>query len=72
MLLLRFLVGPQAIIIYISYSNIISQFSHYQKSILEFATCISLIFFYVNGFANRLLFLMTNAKAKNFLQDFIR
>ena len=72
MLLVCFLVGPQAIIIYISYSNITSQFSHYQKSIFEFATCISLVFICVNGFANALLFLMTNLKAKNFLRDFIR
>ena len=72
MLLVCFLVGPQAIIIYISYSNITSQFSHYQKSIFEFATCISLVFICVNGFANALSFLMTDLKAKNFLRDFIR
>ena len=72
MLLLCFFVAPQSIIIYISSSNITDQFSHNQKSILEFFSCIGMIFIYVNGFANAVLFLMTNVKAKRFLQDFVR
>ena len=72
MLLLCFFVGPQAIIIHISHSNITSQFSHDQKGIFEFVTCISLILIYANSFANALLFLMTNVKAKRFFRDFIR
>ena len=72
MLLLCFFVAPQSVTIYISNSNITDQLSHNQKSILEFFTCIGLIFIYVNGFANAVLFLMTNVKAKRFLQDFVR
>ena len=72
MLLLCFFVAPQSITIYISNSNITDQFSYHQKSILEFVTCIGMIFIYVNGFANAVLFLMTNVKAKRFLQGFVR
>lgn len=72
MLLLCFFVTPQSITIYISNSNITDQFSYHQKSILEFVTCIGMIFIYVNGFANAVLFLMTNVKAKRFLQGFVR
>ena len=42
------------------------------KSILQFTFCFSVIFFNGNSFANAVLFLTTNVKAKRFLQTFLK
>ena len=45
-----------------------SKLNNHGKSILEFSTSISVIFGFLNSFANAVLFLMTNTKAKRILR----
>ena len=50
-------------------SNIQSKLNDHGKSILEFSTSICVIFYFSNSFANALLFLMTNMKAKSIIKQ---
>ena len=43
-----------------------------QKTLLDFISCISLLFVYAKSSANVILFLMTNVKAKNFFSKLVQ
>ena len=40
-----------------------------QKTLLDFISCIFLLFVYANSFTNAILFLMTNVKANKFFRS---
>lgn len=71
-LLFCFFVTPCIITVNILRSDIQDEFSNDDKSILQFIFCLSMIFFYGYSFANVVLFLMTNVKAKRHLRSFIK
>ena len=71
-LLFCFFVTPCIITVNILRSDIQDEFSNDDKSILQFTFCLSMIFFYGYSFANVVLFLMTNVKAKRHLRSFIK
>ena len=71
-LLFCFFVTPCIITVNILRSDIQDKFSNNDKSILQFMFCLSMIFFYGYSFANVVLFLMTNVKAKRHLRSFIK
>ena len=71
-LLFCFFVTPCIIAVNILRSDIQDEFSNDDKSILQFIFCLSMIFFYGYSFANVVLFLMTNVKAKRHLRSFIK
>ena len=60
------------LIIYVLREFIEKELNSYQKSLVEFFSVISSIFIYTNSFANAVLFLLTNVKAKRFLRNFVR
>lgn len=72
MLLFCFFVTPFVIILnlirYIDQDKLNDNY----KSILQFTFCFSIIFFNGNSFANPVIFLTTNVKAKRFLQTFLK
>ena len=55
---------------YIVRENIRKRLDIYEKPILEFISFMSIILIYANSFANAVLVLMTNEKAKRFLRNF--
>ena len=67
MLLLCFFFVPYPVMFSLR-SNIQSKLNDHRKSILEFSTSICVIFCFSNSFANALLFLMTNVKAKRIIK----
>ena len=67
MLLLCFFFVPYQVM-YILRTNIQSKLNDHGKSMLEFSTSISVLFCFSNSFANAVLFLMTNKKAKRILR----
>ena len=69
MLLLWFFYTPHVMIIKPMRSWIQNQLNDNGKSILEFTTCMSIIFTYANSSANAVLFLTTNVKAKRYLKE---
>lgn len=73
MLLLSFSFAPHTLILNIlRNSKIKDQLNLNEKSTLEFIACISLIFVFVNSFANAVLFLRTNVKARRIFRNFLR
>ena len=72
MLLFCFFVTPFVIILnlirYIDQDKLNDNY----KLILQFTFCFSIIFFNGNSFANTIIFLTTNVKAKRFLQTFLK
>ena len=69
MLLLCFFVTPH-LIVFALRETIRYRLNIYEKNILEFFSFMSLILTYGNSFANAILFLMTNVKAKRVLRYF--
>ena len=69
MLLLCFFMTPHLIVFAVR-RPIRYQLNIYEKGILEFFSFMSIILTYANSFANAVLFLMTNVKAKRFLRNF--
>ena len=73
MLLLCFFFAPHTLILNIlRNSKMKDQLNLNEKSTLEFIACISLIFVFVNSFANAVLFLTTNMKARRIFRNFLR
>ena len=58
------------LIAYTVRENIRKRLDNYEKCILELISITSIILIYANSFANAVLFLMTNVKAKRFLRNF--
>ena len=71
MLLLCFFMTPHLIVFDIR-EPIRYELNIYKKRILEFFSFTSIILTYPNPFANAVLFLMTNMKAKRVLRNFRR
>ena len=71
MLILCFFVVPYAII-FSCLRTIKSQLNGKTKSSLDFILSFSTLFIYANSFANGILFLITNVKAKRFFQELIK
>ena len=69
MLLLCFFMTPHLIVFAVR-RPIRYQLNIYEKGILEFFSFMSIILTYANSFANAVLFLMTDVKAKRFLRNF--
>ena len=71
MLLLCFFITPHQII-YVVRGIIQDQLNDSGKAVVEFIAVISATLFYANSSANAILFLMTNVRAKRFLQNSAR
>ena len=69
MLLLCMFLTPYIVVTNLVRAIIPSQLSYNKRAVLEFVYCLTLIFIYANSLANALLFLLTNVKAKRFLQE---
>ena len=63
-------VAPYTLIVNFLRGEIQDQLNSNGKSILEFITCISIVLIFANSFANSILFLMTNVKARKVLRNF--
>ena len=72
MLMLCFFLLPYTALFNVLRSTIKDQLNDNESSVLEFATSLSVLFVYANSFANGVLFLMTNVKAKRFFRELIR
>ena len=72
MALLCFFVVPYAIIFSVLRETIRDGLNGNGKSLLDFISCISLLFVYANSSANAVLFLITNVKANKFFQKLFR
>ena len=72
MLLFCFFVTPFIIILNLLRYIDQDKLNDNHKSILQSTFCFSIIFFNGNSFANAVLFLTTNVKAKRFLQTFLK
>ena len=70
MLLLCFLMNPHLIVFAVR-ETIRYRLNIYEKGILEFFSFMSIILTYANSFANAVLFLLTNVKARRILQNFL-
>ena len=60
------------LIMFVSREFIRDRLNEYEKSFVDFFTVASAIVVYINSFANAVLFLMTNLKARRFLRNFRR
>ena len=60
------------LIMFVSREFIRDRLNEYEKSSVDFLTVASSIVAYINSFANAVLFLMTNMKARRFLRNFRR
>ena len=60
------------LIIYVLREIIENKLNNHKRFFVEFFSTLSVIFVYANSFANAVLFLLTNVKAKRFLRNFIR
>lgn len=60
------------LLIYVLREIIQDKLNEHEKSWVDFFSVISWIVLYINSFANAVLFLMTNMKAKRFLRSFGR
>ena len=69
MIFLCFLMTPH-LIVFVVRETVRYRLNTYEKDILEFFSFMSLILIYANSFANVVLFLMTNVKAKRVLRNF--
>ena len=67
-----FFVAPYTLIVNFLRGKIQDQLNSNGKSVLEFITCISIVLIFANSFANSILFLMTNVKARKLLRNFAR
>ena len=63
-------VAPYSLIVNFLRGKIQDQLNSNGKSILEFITCISIVLIFANSFANSILFLITNVKARKVLRNF--
>ena len=70
MFLQGFFIAPYSLIVNFLRGKIQDQLNSNGKSVLEFITCISIVLIFANSFANSVLFLMTNVKARKFLRNF--
>ena len=71
-LLLFYCFNAPHLVFYVLREFIEKELNSYQKSLVEFFSVISSIFIYTISFANAVLFLLTNVKAKRFLRNFVR
>ena len=60
------------LIMFVSREFIQDRLNEYEKSFVDFFTVASSIVVYINSFANAVLFLTTNVKARRFLRNFRR
>ena len=60
------------LLIYVLREIIQDKLNEHEKSWVDFFSVISWIVLYTNSFANAVLFLMTNMKAKRFFRNFVR
>ena len=60
------------LLIYVSREIIEDKLNEHEKSLVDFFSVTSWIVLYTNSFANAVLFLMTNMKAKRFFRNFLR
>ena len=65
-------IAPYTLIVNFLRDKIQDQLNFNGKSVLEFITCISIVLIFANSFANSILFLMTNVKARKVLRNFAR
>ena len=65
-------IAPYTLIVNFLRDKIQDQLNSNGKSVLEFITCISLVLIFANSFANSILFLMTNVKARKILHNFAK
>ena len=65
-------IAPYTLIVNFLRDKIQGQLNFNGKSVLEFITCISIVLIFANSFANSILFLMTNVKARKVLRNFAR
>ena len=72
MLLFCFFVAPFIIILNLLRNIDQDKLNENHKLTLQFIFCFSIVFFNGNSFANTILFLTTNVKAKRFLQIFLK
>ena len=72
MVLLCFFYTPYFIVAIISRHFFIHRLNGNEKFMLEFLSCLYLVFSFGNCSANATLFLMTNVKAKRFLRNLLR
>ena len=72
MLMLCFFLLPYTTLFSVLRSTIKDQLNGNESSVLDFVTSFSVLFVYANSFANGVLFLMTNVKARRFFRQLIR
>ena len=65
-------IAPYTLIVNFLRDKIQDQLNSNGKSVLEFITCISIVLIFANSFANSILFLMTNVKARKILHNFAK
>ena len=65
-------IAPYTLIVNFLRDKIQDQLNSNGKSVLEFITCISIVLIFANCFANSVLFLMTNVKARKRLRNFAK
>ena len=65
-------IAPYTLIVNFLRDKIQDQLNSNGKSVLEFITCISIVLIFANSFANSVLFLMTNVKARKRLRNFAK
>ena len=71
MLLFCCFTTPQ-LMMYVLREFMLDRLNDYEKSLVDFFTATSVIVLYSNSFANAVLFLMTNVKAKRYLRGIFR
>ena len=65
-------IAPYTLIVNFLRDKIQDQLNSNGKSVLEFITCVSIVLIFANSFANSILFLMTNVKARKILHNFAK
>ena len=65
-------IAPYTLIVNFLRDKIQDQLNSNGKSVLEFITCISIVLIFANSFANSVLFMMTNVKARKRLRNFAK
>ena len=67
-----FFVMLPAVIVNVLREILQKQLKDNQKTLLNFISCISLLFVYANSSANAIFFLMTNVKVKKFFSKLVQ
>ena len=65
-------IAPYTLIMNFLRDKIQNQLNSDGKSVLEFIKCISILLIFANSFANSILFLITNVKARKVLRNFAK